>query len=205
MEAPCNYDELMEEVIKKGRQLYGQSFDVPETDRPTILKLLYWFMADKPAAAAAGIDTAKGILLCGPVGCGKSAMMNILNSLSAPWYQYVIRSCLQISLEFARDGYPVMEKYATRFLQEHTKKIAVCLDNLGVENDINFWGSVKTVLGILLPLRYELFVERKIITHVTTSLDSAEVGTRYGKRNRSCMREMFNVIAYPANSPDKRK
>jgi hypothetical protein len=37
------------------------------------------------------------------------------------------------------------------------------------------------------------------------NLNSAEIEKKYGLRVRSRMREMFNLVAFPADTPDKRK
>jgi len=48
-------------------------------------------------------------------------------------------------------------------------------------------------------------VHQKIITHATTNLAAKEIEELYGKRVRSRLREMFNLISFPAETKDKRK
>jgi hypothetical protein len=57
----------------------------------------------------------------------------------------------------------------------------------------------------ILLSRYDYFIYRRMITHVTTSLTSKEIEDRYGKEVRSRCREMFNLISFSAASPEKRK
>ena len=45
----------------------------------------------------------------------------------------------------------------------------------------------------------------KMITHVTTNLNSQELEEVYGNRLRSRMRAMFNLIAFSCESADKRQ
>ncbi|MGL1885499.1 MAG: hypothetical protein OCD76_03200 [Reichenbachiella sp.] len=42
------------------------------------------------------------------------------------------------------------------------------------------------------------------LTHITTNLNSSEIEKIYGNRVHSRMRETFNVIAFDANTIDKR-
>jgi DNA replication protein DnaC len=59
-------------------------------------------------------------------------------------------------------------------------------------------------LAEILITRYEHFIENKSITHITTNLSASEIEKLYGKRLRSRMRNMFNVISFDTNSKDKR-
>ncbi len=41
--------------------------------------------------------------------------------------------------------------------------------------------------------------------HITSNIDAGQIEARYGNRIRSRMREMFNMIEFLPNSPDRRK
>jgi DNA replication protein DnaC len=56
----------------------------------------------------------------------------------------------------------------------------------------------------ILLTRYDLFVSKKLITHLTTNLSASEIEEMYGNRIRSRMREQFNLIAFNNDSLDKR-
>jgi DNA replication protein DnaC len=56
----------------------------------------------------------------------------------------------------------------------------------------------------ILLTRYDNFINNKTITHITTNLSASELEKYYGDRVRSRMRQMFNLIAFDKNSPDKR-
>jgi hypothetical protein len=56
----------------------------------------------------------------------------------------------------------------------------------------------------ILLSRYDLFVSRKLVTHLTTNLSASEIEVAYGNRIRSRMREMFNLIAFDKQNEDKR-
>jgi hypothetical protein len=44
----------------------------------------------------------------------------------------------------------------------------------------------------ILLSRYDLFISKKIQTHITTNLSASEIEAQYGNRVRSRMRELFN-------------
>ena len=56
----------------------------------------------------------------------------------------------------------------------------------------------------ILLSRYDLFIQKGILTHITTNLSASELESMYGSRVRSRMREMFNLVAFKRNAKDKR-
>jgi DNA replication protein DnaC len=56
----------------------------------------------------------------------------------------------------------------------------------------------------ILLSRYDQFITKKMLTHLTTNLTSSEIDEIYGLRVRSRLREMFNLIAFSSDSKDKR-
>jgi len=44
-----------------------------------------------------------------------------------------------------------------------------------------------------------------MLTHLTTNLNRSEIEKQYGLRVRNRLREMFNLIGFPADAVDKRK
>jgi hypothetical protein len=63
---------LLEE---KGKVLYGPHFRLYSEDLPVLEKLLSYFSGDKEQAERLGLSLRKGILLTGPIGCGKTSLM----------------------------------------------------------------------------------------------------------------------------------
>ncbi len=55
-----------------------------------------------------------------------------------------------------------------------------CFDELDVEQTVNYWGNNCNVMGEILLSRYDLFISNKMITHVTTNLNSQELEEIYG-------------------------
>ncbi|GAA0557810.1 nucleoside/nucleotide kinase family protein [Chitinophaga japonensis] len=204
METPYDYPRLLKMVVRRGRQLYGPAFHIAEEDSPVLRRLLCWFLQDEAVAKGEGICLHKGILLAGPVGCGKSAIMRVFQSLCDKALQFAIKPCTAVELEFAAEGYDVIHRYAHRSLYRYGCPRAVCFDDLGFESNVNYFGNNYNVMLKILAHRYELLVEQGLVTHATTNLDSAEMEARYGSRLRSRMRQMFNLVAFPHTSRDKR-
>ncbi|HEU4552218.1 MAG TPA: hypothetical protein VFS25_05270 [Chitinophaga sp.] len=204
MKTPYDYTAALQTLVDKGRQLYGPGYRIPDLEMPAVLKLLCWFLGDEQSAAAYGVSLQKGLLLSGPVGCGKSAVINILRALCKPRWAFSIVPCHMVALSFANDGHLALEKYTTRCWRNN-RPHTICFDDLGFESNAAHFGNNNiNVMLQVLAMRYDLFIHQGMLTHVTTNLNSEELEARYGNRIRSRMREMFNLIAYPAGSTDKR-
>ena len=57
----------------------------------------------------------------------------------------------------------------------------------------------------ILLSRYDLFIAKKLQTHITTNLSASEIEKNYGSRVRSRLRELCNLIAFENIVTDKRK
>lgn len=79
-----------------------------------------------------------------------------------------------------------------------------CFDDLGTENHLKFYDVECNVMAEILLSRYDQFCIQGLQTHLTTNLTSMDIEEQYGKRVRSRMREMFNLLAFDAGSRDKR-
>ena len=126
-----DYGDALQTVVMRGRHLFGPGFQIFEEDRTVILKLLCWFLQDEAIAQEEGLDLGKGILLTGPRGCGKSAVMRILQSLCTPGWQFVIKSSKRAALEFAEEGYGVISRYSVKSFCLYDIPRTICFDNLG--------------------------------------------------------------------------
>ena len=206
IKSPLNYPQIWTFLHDKGTELYGQKFSLLQEDTEIIVKLIAWFVKDKPQAESTGIDLEKGILLVGPVGCGKTSLMNISRFLLPAEKRHSMKSCRDVSFEFMKDGHDSFHKYTRgSFHQQPFEPKTWCFDDLGLETNMNFYGNQCSVMAEILLSRYDLYHAFGMFTHITTNLNSTEIEERYGVRVRSRMREMFNLIAFPSNVLDKRK
>ena len=77
-------------------------------------------------------------------------------------------------------------------------------DDLGVEGTVNYYGNLISPMTDILLTRYDYFLSHAMQTIITTNLNSQEIEARYGIRVRSRLREMMNLISFPAECKDKR-
>ncbi len=198
-----NYPEIIKWLELKGKQNYGDNFKIWDDDIPIITTLLIYFLKDEIMAKTIEIDLNKGILLSGPIGCGKTTIMNLLRYVPQEDRKFVLKPTREISFEFIKEGYQVIQRYSSsNKLQNNSKNY--CFDDLGIENNLKYFGNECNVMGEILLSRYDLFINKKIITHITTNLSASEIEAAYGNRVRSRLRAMLNLIAFNPITKDKR-
>jgi DNA replication protein DnaC len=198
-----SYTDVILWLEKKGIELYGNHFKILESDYPIIYKLIAYFMKDEATCFQYNINLNKGILLSGPVGCGKTSLMNLMKYLTLSEHKFFVKPCRDISFEFIQDGYQIIHKYSKGKLYESEPK-TICFDDLGTENNLKYYGNECNVMAEILLSRYDIFTTKKIQTHITTNLSASEIETHYGNRVRSRLREMINLIAFEKGIDDKR-
>ena len=198
-----NYSDVVVWLEKKGVDLYGNHFKILESDYPIIYKLIAYFLKDEATCFQYRIDLNKGILLSGPVGCGKTSLLNLMKYLTPTEHKFFVKSTRDISFEFIQDGYEVIHKYSKGKLYESQPKI-ICFDDLGTENNLKYYGNECNVMAEIILSRYDIYISKQVITHITSNLSATEIETAYGNRVRSRLRELCNLIAFDNNSQDKR-
>ena len=199
-----SYTEVTNWLEQKGIELYGNHFKIIETDYPIVYKLIAYFLKDEPTCFQYGINLNKGILLTGPIGCGKTSLMNLMKYLTVTEHKFFVKPCRDISFEFIQDGYEIIHKYSKGKLYQSEPK-TICFDDLGPANHLKYYGNECNVMAEILLSRYDIFTSKKIQTHITTNLSASEIENIYGNRVRSRLRELCNLIAYDRSSTDKRK
>lgn len=187
---------------KRGKELYGDKFKILKEDHTIIYKLLVYFLRDEEEAKRLGLELHKGILLTGPIGCGKTSLMNLMRFVPPPERNHIMKPCRDVSFEFIQEGYDVIWRYSRMSFNNGHPKI-YCFDDLGTEQNLKYFGNECNVLGEILLSRYEYFISQKMVTHATTNLSANEIENIYGNRLRSRLREMMNLISF-GKSADKR-
>ena len=196
-EMKYDFDKILIYLDAKGKMLYGKQFQIHEDDRDIIYQLSNYFIRDKEKCEKSGMDPEKGILLSGPVGCGKTSLMKLLPYIVPLQRPYLTMPSRNIVFAFNHLGYKIIDDYGNGGF--------FCFDDMGVEPIGRHYGQDCNVMGEILLSRYELFLKSKIRTHATTNLNATELEGLYGNRVRSRMREMFNLIAFEKDVKDKRK
>lgn len=188
---------------KRGKEHYGNKFKIIDIDHEVIFKLLVYFIGDKSFAQKLEIDLDKGILLTGPIGCGKTTLMNLMRFVPPPERNHIMKPCRDVSFEFIQEGYEVIWRYSRMSFNSSHPKI-YCFDDLGAEQSLRYYGNECNVMGEVILSRYEYFFSHDMITHITTNLSASELEDMYGNRVRSRLREMFNLLSFNQHAKDKR-
>ncbi|MEO2061374.1 MULTISPECIES: ATPase [Christiangramia] len=191
-----DFPKILVYLNAKGKLLFGEKFKIYKKDKDILLKLCSYFIKDKENCKKFDIDLDKGLLLTGPVGCGKTSLMKLLHFLVPHQRKYVVMPCRNIVFAFNHLGYKTIEDYG--------ESSFFCFDDMGVEPMGRHYGKDCNVIGEILLSRYDLLLETKLKTHATTNLNAEELEERYGNRVRSRMRELFNLIAFDKKAGDKR-
>ena len=198
-----DFKKILIYLDAKGKLLFGKNFKIYEEDEVVLYKLCIYFIRDFEACEKLNIDPNKGILLSGPVGCGKTSLMKLLRYIVPHQKPYEVIPVRNITFAFNNIGY--------KTIQEYGNSNFYCFDDLGVETTGRHFGKDCNVMGEILLSRYDLFVRtchpergRGVKTHATTNLNAQELEERYGNRVRSRMRQMFNLISFDSGTKDKR-
>jgi energy-coupling factor transporter ATP-binding protein EcfA2 len=191
-----NFQKILIYLEVKGKILFGDKFKIYSEDEVILFKLVIYTIQDADYAKRLDLNLQKGIILTGPVGCGKTSLMKLLRHIVPHKKSYKIIPCRNAVFSFNHLGYKTIEDYGNSNFY--------CFDDLGVEPTGRHYGQDCNVIGEILLSRYDLFLKNKIKTHCTTNLNAKELEERYGNRVRSRMRQLFNLVAFDKESVDKR-
>jgi hypothetical protein len=196
-----DFDRLVVWLDEKGKKQFGEHFRILPDDYEILHRILVYLYQDRYHAEKYNIDFRKGLLLTGPIGCGKTSLMALIRHLSFINYKYQLVSTRDICLQFMEQGYQTIKYYASI---GQKNPLVFCFDDLGTETSMKYYGNETNVIAEILLSRYDLFTQRGIPTHITTNLSAGEIESIYGNRVRSRMREMFNLVAFGEEAKDKR-
>jgi len=195
-----DFERILEYLNFKGKLLFGEKFEIYEEDREILFKLCIYFINDCDYARKLDLDLNKGLLLTGPIGCGKTSLMKLMPNIVPYKRRYQVVPTRSIVFNFNHNGFSTIEHYGNEGFY--------CFDDLGVEPTGRYYGKDCNVMGEVLLSRYDLLCHpvqsRRITTHITTNLNAQELEENYGNRVRSRMRELFNLVAFDCSTTDKR-
>lgn len=197
-----NYDQLQEYLLRK-----HPNYIIDDKNREIFETLCLYFSND-PAFELQkdGFSFRKGIMLYGPIGCGKTSLMKMFAVNS--FRPFALVSCRAVADSYAEEGAPALYRYADLkpvFPEQNfgIPEIGRCFDDLGTEEDKKNFGNQVNVMQDVLFKIYDNQLTGNF--HVTTNIIGDEIDTHYGARIRSRMREMFNVLVFDEDAPDRRK
>jgi energy-coupling factor transporter ATP-binding protein EcfA2 len=111
--------------------------------------LIAYFLKDEQACYQFNIDLQKGILLTGPIGCGKTSIMQLIKPFSNHYSDYKIKTCREISFEFAKQGFEALNPYIHKS-NNQIRLSGYCFDDLGAEQQIKHFGNDCNVMAEIL-------------------------------------------------------
>lgn len=213
IEFPKYTAEDLSIMLKKTPVNDTSLFTIDDDNREAVRQLCYYFTEDRRFEEGNN-SLAKGLLLFGGVGVGKSALMHLLQHNQKQSYRLI--SCIDVVNEFTNQsredrnaGVNVLSKYYGDFhapLNGNAyghRKLGICFDDLGVENPrALFYGEVKNCMEEVIWQRYKSGDFTR--THITTNLSADELKATYGVRIYDRMLEMFNPITWPVNAASRR-
>ena len=127
--------------------------------------------------------------------------MKLLPYMMKTTRKYTLESALDITSDYKGFGEQIIKTYTRPSININH----LCLDDLGLEQEVLHFGNRTNVLGEILYKRHQLLQEKEIYTHATTNLNATELSEKYGNRMRSRMREMFNIVSFERESGDRRR
>jgi DNA replication protein DnaC len=194
--------ELIQFVEWRMKAQHGITLIQDVANFDTVQALAHYF-TESPAFETMGDDfsLAKGLLLRGGYGVGKSILMRafMFNQKQC----YTVRPCRVICKQYAADGAEAIyhlsgpiRRYTADASFFWQKAIGYCYDDLGAEESPTaHYGNKLNVMGELLQIRYDLQLDNPFTqTHLTTNLTFDQIEDKYGGRVRSRMAEQFNII-----------
>lgn len=185
-------------------------FEVDKWNVDQIRKLSLYFTEDKKFEEMGdGYSLEKGLMLYGPHGCGKTALIQAFQVNPRRGFQ--VRSAVELDGIYQNRGVEGLSEFVrwselgersyTAFRQSEG---TWCFDDLGHEKDmVSHYGDKLNVMDYLLR---ELYYRRKSMPfHITTNMGSQKMSERYGfLAGSGRMKEMFNLIWFSKHAPNRR-
>jgi len=176
-------------------------YEIDPENEAVIKDLILYFNNDPKST----LDLKKGICLGGNVGSGKTKLMEILQRCKFPEREFGIKEARDMSELFLNEHYKGINLYGKGAVGVY-KKLNMMFDDLGAENDINYYGNKVNVMADIIIDRYKHYINSDLMTHLTTNLTKQEIESNYGVRVLSRLRKMMNIVVLggSANSKDRR-
>lgn len=195
-----NFEALRTRIIKS-----NPGFIIDKNNKK-IFELLCQYFSNDPSFELDGrYSLKKGILLFGPIGCGKTYLMRLFGVNS--FRPYTMVACSTVADTYSKLGSDALYQYSEmqlaykhqNFGHSHTGR---CFDDLGTEDIKKNYGNEVNVMQDVI---YKIYNNGLLGNfHLTTNLTADEIEQYYGSRIRSRTREMFNLIDFELDAPDRR-
>ena len=200
------YEEIQHNLFKELQEIYN--WEIDEYNETQIDAMCMYFSNDQQfEKLVPGYSLQKGLLLFGPVGCGKTTLLNILRKNTKGPFNVI--SCRKIADDFATHGHAAISGYSK--LRDANKRenlghdiVGFCFDDLGTETNKKNFGNEANVMSEVILNLYDA-KENIGRVHLTTNISDADIKNNYGERVYSRLKEMVNIIEFPFDAPERRK
>jgi chromosomal replication initiation ATPase DnaA len=164
----------------------GKRFVIDDENRWVLQNLVAYLIGDQTNCA---FSLHKGIYLYGPVGVGKTFVFQTLRVFcqAVPLPTFTVVPTRQIVQEVEKaKSFTETEKYHGGM---------VCFDDLGDEPlPTKIYQREENVMALILSQRYEAYLSKGQLTHVTSNLLPSELESHYGSRIADRCRQLFNFV-----------
>ncbi|MCR5886695.1 ATP-binding protein [Hymenobacter sp. J193] len=224
---PFSAEDIKEWFHQEAKQVLDRPFEEDEHNCQ-VLDLLCKYFAEDARFEENGYQLNKGLLLRGPVGCGKTSLLTVF--ARNPRFPYVVHPCREIVSSYSAvhgGGAEALSRYKSvvdiihgqEYQYNYRTQAGACFDDLGTEDwQAKHFGKEMNVMEDIISSRDDAVVAGKMprfATHMTTNLRFDDykgeagnlipgIGSIYGPRCRSRIRGLFNIINFPDGAPDRR-
>lgn len=202
--------EFFEVIIRMGSARFAEKrlgeFVVDENNKKIIEILSLYFSGDRRVIQH-GYSLDKGTLLIGDVGCGKTQLMSLCRV--NPNASYTQHDCVDISAEYQANGASVIDKYIENTKNNRPESafgiefFGRFFDDLGSETLAKNFGTERNVMAEIIQQRYKYHPH--YMTHFTSNLTLEQLEDAYGVRVADRLKEMCNIIEFPASAKSRRR
>lgn len=177
------------------KQVTKGAFQIDDRNRDLVNDLFLYFHFQKGR-----LDLRKGLWMEGPVGTGKSTLMQVfsqyLKSLQMGFRVYI---CSQVTTDYSLTG--DLSRYLDNAGWSSSGPVPMCFDELGREPlPAKYYGTELNVMQHILHIRYSYWQTTGLRTFVTTNANGNDIERLYGDFIRDRRKEMFNIIPVTGDS-----
>lgn len=177
------------------KQVTKGAFQIDDRNKDLVNDLFLYFHFQKGR-----LDLRKGLWLEGPVGTGKSTLMQVfsqyLKSLQMGFRVYI---CSQVTTDYSLTG--DLSRYLDNAGWSSSGPVPMCFDELGREPlPAKYYGTELNVMQHILHIRYSYWQIAGLRTFVTTNANGNDIERLYGDFIRDRRKEMFNIIPVTGDS-----
>lgn len=182
---------------------HGRQFIIDDYNRK-VLRFLMLYFNNSPLALEVFKEKKyaldKNILLVGPVGTGKTLIMEVmrlyLSRIHSPLEYKVFSQTQMLNYFKQHNNIDFFTFNAADSKSFEGKPFHVCLNDIGLKTQKFYGNDMERVIEEFLYARYEIWEQQFKRTHITTNLDAKDIEELFadGHNRLSDRFKMFNVV-----------